>query len=127
MYAPVEQDSDAHSVPAGYLWQPPAPSQVPSVAHDEACWSTQTPWGSAAPDGTGAQVPSEVDSAQLRQVPVQAALQQTPSAQNPLTHSLAAAQGCPMGFWPQLPLTQACPAVQSASVAQWLMQAPFAQ
>jgi hypothetical protein len=43
-------------------------------------------------------MPSEVDSAQLRQLPEQAVAQQTPSAQKPLRHSLAAEQGCPSGF-----------------------------
>jgi len=88
------------------LWQPPAPSQVPSVPQDEACWSTQTPCGSPAPLGTGAQVPSEVESAQLRQLPPQAVVQQTPSAQNPLPHSLLVEQGCPGALGPQLPPTQ---------------------
>ena len=34
---PPLQLSEAHSVPVGYLWQPPAPSQVPSVPQVEAC------------------------------------------------------------------------------------------
>ena len=87
----------------------------------------QTPWGSAPPGGTGAQVPSEVETAQLRQPPVQAVVQQTPSAQNPLLHSLAAEQGWPGALGPQLPLTQASPPWQSASLVQWLMQAAPAQ
>jgi hypothetical protein len=63
------------------LWQLPAPSQVPSVPHELACWSVQSFRGSALPAGLEAQVPSEVDSAQLWQAPVQAELQQTPSTQ----------------------------------------------
>jgi hypothetical protein len=82
------------------------PSQVPSVAQEDACRSTQTPWGSAAPRATDVQVPSEVDSAQLRQLPVQAVAQQTPSAQKPVAHSLPAAQGWPSALAPQLPFTQ---------------------
>src|SRR6185312_26693 len=124
---PVAHFSGAHSVPVGYRWQPPAPSQVPSVPQDDACWSTQTPCGSPAPSGTGAQVPSEVDSAQLRQLPVQAVAQQTPSAQKPLPHSVPAEQGWPSALGPQLPFTQLCPAMQSLSVAQWLTQALFVQ
>ena len=34
---PAAQPSDAHSVPVAYLWQPPEPSQVPSVPQEEAC------------------------------------------------------------------------------------------
>jgi hypothetical protein len=126
VYTPPAQVSAAHSVPIGYRWQPPAPSQVPSVLQDEACLSRHTPCGSLAPSGTEAQVPSDVDSAQLRQLPVQAVAQQTPSAQKPLMHSPAAEHGCPSGFWPQLPFTQLWPTVQSASLTQWLTQAPFA-
>ena len=103
---PLAHCSGAHSVPVRYLWHPPEPSQVPSVPHDEACWSVQTPCGSAEPSGTGAQVPSEVESEQLRQVPVQSLSQQTPSAQKPLPHSVPAEQGWPSDFGPQLPFTQ---------------------
>ncbi len=84
----------------------------------------QTPCGSAAPAGLGVQVPSEDDSAQLRQAPGQATSQQTPSTQKLQAHSLPAEQGCPFDLGPQLPLTQLWPVTQSASVAQWLMQAP---
>jgi hypothetical protein len=74
--------------------------------------------------GLGAQVPSEVDSAQLWQAPVQAELQQTPSTHCLEAHSLPAEHGCPSDFGPQLPLTQLWPETQSASLAQWLMHAP---
>jgi hypothetical protein len=84
----------------------------------------QTPCGSAAPAGLDAQVPSEVDSAQLRHEPVQAELQQTPSTQKLGAHSVPAEQGCPIDLGPQLPLTQLWPLTQSSSVAQWLMHAP---
>jgi hypothetical protein len=63
--------------------------------------------GSAAASATGEQVPREVERAQLWQAPVQAVEQQTPSAQKSLAHSLAAAQGWPSAFGPQLPFTQA--------------------
>ncbi len=75
--------------------------------------------------GTGAQVPSEVDSAQLRQLSPQAVVQQTPSAQKPLPHSVPVEQGWPGDFGPQLPPTQLCPATQSLSLVQWLTQAPL--
>jgi hypothetical protein len=106
---PLLQLSAAQSVPIGYLWQLPAPSQVPSVPHELACWSVHDPCGSGPPAGLGAQVPREVDSAQLWQAPVQAELQQTPSAQNPLLHSLPAEQGWPFDFGPQLPFLQVRP------------------
>jgi hypothetical protein len=94
---------------------------VPQLA---APLSTQTLRGSAAPAGTDAHLPIDDGSAQLRQAPWQASAQQTPSTQKPLTHSLAAAHGCPSGFGPQLPSWQICPVTQSASLAQWAMQAP---
>jgi hypothetical protein len=72
-------------------------------------------------------VPSEVERAQLRQLPVQAVAQQTPSAQVPLAHSLPAAQGWPSAFGPQLPFTQVCPSTQSPSLVHWLTQAPLVQ
>ena len=115
---PALQVSEAHSVPVGYLWQPPAPSQVPSVPQVVAPLSVQMPWGSGAAAGLDAQVPSEVDSAQLWQAPVQAELQQTPSTQKLEAHSLPAEQGCPFDLGPQLPFTQLWPLTQSASVAQ---------
>jgi hypothetical protein len=84
----------------------------------------QTPCGSAVAAGLDAQVPSEVDSAQLRQEPVQAELQQTPSTQKLEAHSFPAEQGCPFDLGPQLPSTQLWPLTQSLSVRQWLMHAP---
>jgi hypothetical protein len=84
----------------------------------------QTPCGSPAPAGLEAQVPSEVDSAQLWHEPVQAELQQTPSAQKVEAHSVPTEQGCPFDLGPQLPLTQLWPLTQSLSLRQWLMQAP---
>ena len=44
---------------------------------------------------TATQVPGPEDSAQASQAPAQAVLQQTPSAQKPLTHWLAAVHACP--------------------------------
>jgi hypothetical protein len=75
------------------VWQAPVPSQVPSVPHEDACLSAQTPCGSAPPSATGEQVPSDFERAQLRQLPVQVVAQQTPSAQKVLAHSLPAAHG----------------------------------
>ena len=121
---PALQLSAAQVVPFGYRWQLPAPSQVPSVPHEPAPRSLHSPRGSEAAAGLGAQVPGEVDSAQLWQAAVQAELQQTPSTQNVEAHSLPAEQGCPGDLGPQLPFTQVWPAMQSLSPAQWLTQAP---
>ena len=78
---PALQLSAAQVVPMGYLWQLPAPSQVPSVPQELAPLSVQILCGSEAAPGLGLQVPSEVDRAQLWQAPVQAELQQRPSTQ----------------------------------------------
>jgi len=58
-----------------------------------------------------------------RQVPLHAVAQQTPCAQNPEAQSLAVLHGVPGGFGPQLPLTQAAPPTQSASLPQSARQA----
>jgi len=53
---------------------------------------------------------------------VQTSLQQTPSAQKLLAQSAASVHGWPGAFGPQLPFTQECPATQSSSLVQRLMQ-----
>ena len=53
-----------------------------------AARSRQTPWGSTSPAGTGVHWPILPGSRQLTQGPLQATLQQTPSAQDPLSHSV---------------------------------------
>ncbi len=58
------------------------------------------------------------------QVPVQALAQQTPCAQKPESHSDAAAQVVPMGFFVQSLPMQKYDEAQSASVAQPVLQAP---
>ena len=63
-------------------------------------------------------------SAHDMQLPVQAVLQQTPWAQNPLLHSLPAAQDAPSGLRPQLDDVQTLPVVQSADVEQLARQLP---
>jgi len=103
---PAEHCSAAQVVPAGYLWQLPAPSQVPSVPQEGACLSTHIPCGSAAAAGLGVQMPSDEFNEQLRQAPWQAPAQQTPSTQKLLAHWLALVQACPFDLGPQLPLTQ---------------------
>jgi hypothetical protein len=124
VYTPAMQCSPAHVVPGAYVRQPPLPSHFPSVPHDPAPWSVQIFRGSLDPAGIGVQVPIAVDSAQVRQLPVQAESQQTPSTQKPLVHSPAAPHDCPFGFRPQLPFWQDWPLTQSASDEQRLRQAP---
>jgi hypothetical protein len=80
------------------------------------------PWGSAAPKVVGPQVPIRPACAQLTQGPVQAMLQQTPSAQKPEAHCAPALQTAPSGFGPQLPFTHFEP-TQSLSEAQVVAQA----
>src|SRR5204863_6046489 len=66
----------------------------------------------------GQQVPARPCWSQLTQAPVQATLQQTPSAQKLDAHSLAAAHTAPFGLRPQLPFTHSTPSAQSAPVRQ---------
>jgi hypothetical protein len=49
------------------------------------------------PTSAGRQLPTDPGAAQLKQTSVQARLQQTPSAQNPLWQSLGSVQAWPSG------------------------------
>jgi hypothetical protein len=124
---PFTQRSDAHAVPGRYFRQALAPSHFPSVPQVEGSWVAHIMCGSSLPAGTGVQAPSEEGSLQLRHAPTQAFSQHTPSTQKLFTHSLAAPQGRPLGFLPQLPSMHALPATQSASTVQRLLHAPSAQ
>jgi hypothetical protein len=83
--------------------------------------------GSAEPAGLGEHLPIDVESAQLWHGPVQGVEQQTLSTQNVLAHSEPEAHGWPSCLGPQLPLTHAWPAWQSADVVQRVMHAPSTQ
>ena len=72
----------------------------------------------------GEQVPFVPVSAQDMQVPVQAALQQTPCAQWVEPQSESAVQAEPGPFLPQLPPMQKFPVEQSASTVQVVLQTP---
>ena len=61
-------------------------------------------------------------SAHDMQLSAHAVRQQTPCAQNPLLHSLPAAQAAPSGFRPQLDAVQTFPVVHSAEVEQLARQ-----
>jgi hypothetical protein len=62
--------------------------------------AVQTPWGSIPPTVTGAHSPARPARLQLTHGPLQFTLQQTPSAQNAESHSLAAVHTAPSGFFP---------------------------
>jgi hypothetical protein len=85
----------SHTVPAGQRLQPPSPLQVPIWPQVLSASWPQTPRLSAAPAGAGTQRPACIRSLQETQGPVQATLQQTPSAQNPESHCEPSSQGCP--------------------------------
>jgi hypothetical protein len=123
----MAQLSGAHSVPLGYSRQAPVPSQVPSLPHEVAFSSTHTPCGSGKPAPILVQVPGATGMAQERQAPLQASLQQTPSAQNPERHCLPIWQAAPSSLRPQLPITQWTPGLQSPSLRQVSRQVPPAQ
>jgi hypothetical protein len=110
-----------------YFWQPPAPSHLPLVEQAAAVMSWQTVRGSALPAAIDVHLPGAEESEQLRQAPVQAVSQQTPSTQWVERHSVLAPQGAPFGLGPQRPFTHAWPESQSLSARQTLLHAPSAQ
>lgn len=116
-------DGATQTVWAAYLEQPPIPSQTPDCPQLDAGLRAQIPRGSAAPSVVGPQVPSRPACAQLTQGPVQAMLQQTPSAQNPEAHCAPVLQTAPVDLGPQLPFTHFEP-TQSLSEAQVATQVP---
>lgn len=87
------------------------------VPQDEGLVATHLPWGSEAPSGTAVQVPAEARRSQAMQEPVQALSQQTPCAQKPEAHSLAAAQSAPRGLRPHEPPAQNSPGAHCSLVA----------
>jgi len=124
------QFSTAQVVPTGYVWQPPPPSHFPLVAHEAAPWSAHIWRGSGEPTATSVHLPMLLLRLQLRQAPVQALSQQTPSTQWLFWHSPSVLQVWPSGFGPQLSFTQA---VLSAQSTAWVatvqddVHAPFVQ
>jgi len=91
---------------------------------------TQRNCGSDPPSGTGLQVPTEPVTLQLWQrpaaAPEQALLQQTPSVQMPLPHSVPAVQAAPFDFKPHELLMQVFGLTQSALLPHRLRQVPVA-
>ena len=109
-------DCPAQIVPTLYFAQPPAPSHRPFVPHEAAFMSTHAPRGSTLSAAMSVHFPGADASAQLRQAPAQAVLQQRPSTQFFEAHSPAVAQLWPSAFGPHEPATQTCPFSQSALV-----------
>lgn len=83
--------------------------------------------GSGLPAAMVVQRPRAAGRAQLRQGPVQALSQQTPSMHWLERHSLARVQVWPGNFGPQVLFTQAMPLSQSAFVVQVFVHAPLTQ
>jgi hypothetical protein len=109
------QDGAVQIVSAGYIAQPPKPSQLPVRPQVGAPWSGQAPRGSGSPGSTGQQVPSRPTWLQATQAPLQATLQHTPSLQDPDAQSVFFAHTAPRGLGPQLPFTHRTPLTQSPS------------
>ena len=116
--ADTGQVGGAHWVPAAYSWQLPAPSQKPVFPQVVAPSAVHWPFGSMPSAGTGLQVPGVPTSAHDMQLPLQAVVQQTPWAQNPLWQSPGPAQLAPGGRKPHDPLLQTLGVAQSASATQ---------
>jgi hypothetical protein len=111
-------------VPDGYFWQAPLPLQSPLVPQVDAPWLVHWVVGlGAVPPGIEVQVPLVPERLHAVQVPAQALLQQTPCAQKPEAHIAAAVHGWPMASLPQLVPVQEAGEVQSALVAQVVLQA----
>ena len=85
--------SGAQVVPIWYFWQPPEPSHLPFVEQAAAVMSWHTPRGSTLPAAIEVHLPGVDGSEQLRQAPVQAVSQQTPSTQWVERHSVPVEQG----------------------------------
>lgn len=124
--APAEQ-LVAHGVFAAQREQLPAPSHAPLRPQDAGDSGAHSAPGSV-PTATGSQAPSAPApfsaAVHATHVPVQAVSQQTPSAQLPLWHSLAAPHASPSArFARQAPAAQKFPLKQSVSAPHGLVQA----
>jgi hypothetical protein len=98
---------------------------VPQVAADMLAHIAR---GSVPLAGVRVQRPIDPGAEQLRQAPVQAVLQHTPSTQLPFWQSALATQTCPStSLEPQLLFTQGWPSLQSESRVQIDGQIPFTQ
>jgi hypothetical protein len=98
-----EQVGALQTVSRAYFWQPPRPSHSPFWPHIDAPLSVQILRVSTASASRGQQVPSRPIRLQERHGPLQATLQQTPSAQKPLGQSAGVVQGRPSPGMPPPP------------------------
>jgi hypothetical protein len=106
----------------------PAPSQVPVVPQLDGGIIMHVAVGSAAPGSTGWQVPWKFGNPQVAHVPQLAIVQQNPSVQLPLKHSVPSAQVAPFAL--RLVQTfdmQVKPAAQSPSPAHVVRHADAPQ
>ena len=126
---PSGQLAAAQEIPGVYVAQLPAPSQTPVVPQLANPVSIQTAAGSAAPAATGEQVPCFPLTAQDIQLPHGPLLQQTPSVQKLLRHSVPNTQAAPGSFRLVQELDwQVYPApVQSPSPPHMVKQTPDPQ
>lgn len=121
MRSPVHEGA-TQTVSAAYFAQPPRPSQAPVCPQVPLSVMLQILCGSVAPSAVGEQVPIRPLWLQLTQGPLQATLQQNPSAQKPEAHWVDALQTAPIGRLPQLPFTHLTLPAQSASDEQLVTQ-----
>lgn len=98
-----------HTLPDAYFAQPPWPLQEPEKPQLALPSSLHIRRGSVAPSSTGLHAPILAIWLQLIHAPVQATLQQTPSAQKPESHSSLPPHFAPSGLFPQLPPAQVLP------------------
>jgi hypothetical protein len=88
---------DAHFVPTGCLQAPPfTPSQLPAHVVPAPPHAGRAPFGAPV---TGAQVPTDPVTSHASHCPVHGTLQQTPSAQKPLSHTLASVHAAPAAIF----------------------------
>ena len=110
------QEAAPQLVVAGAFLQAPLPSHFPVKPHGGLAW--QPPCGSISSAPTGWQVPPMPATLHDWQFPQLSAVQQTPSAQWPLSHSVPCVQSWPSRLSPQEPALQTLPVEQSLSAPQ---------
>jgi hypothetical protein len=100
---PLVHEAARHSVPAANFAQPPAPLHRPLEPQLLGMSALHCPCGSGFPAATGEHSPTNPIWLQLTHGPVQARLQQTPSAQFWDAQSVPAVHIAPSGFFPHDP------------------------
>ena len=114
---PVHEAPAPHDTLAAVCWQSPEPLQAPVLPHGGA--AVHWPAGAVPPAGMLVHVPALPVRLQDSHFPHDPALQQTPSVQNSLLHSLAAPQAAPSVFFAtQVPAALPLPVQYSVLFAQ---------